>query len=155
MTPNMIGNGKRGHYERGLFTGKALNSLESIEDGRILLSFPGGSPESLESLNSLESLDNGHFCKDPFSKRPLFQSQHDHPSVPSSMPTVRICGYHFMLPSPLVAQTLATPLRMSSNSPIDLLSALNLVPIRSSPQIFIVIYFAILPAISAFRILSL
>ena len=44
---------KRGHYERGLFTGgiskkkrlKSLNSLESLEDGRLLLYFPqsGGS----------------------------------------------------------------------------------------------------------------
>ena len=42
---------------------KSLNSLESLENGRILLCFPlsGGSLESLESLNSLESLENGPF----------------------------------------------------------------------------------------------
>ena len=73
-----LGTGKRGHYERGLFTGGisriSLNSLESLENGWILLCFPqsGGSLESLKSLNSLESLENGLFWKDPFSKRPLF-----------------------------------------------------------------------------------
>ena len=41
----------------------SLNSLESLENGRLLLYFPesGGSPESLESLNSFESLENGLF----------------------------------------------------------------------------------------------
>ena len=50
---------------------ESLNSLDSLETGRILLCFPhsGG---SLESLNSLESLENGLFFKDPFSRRPLF-----------------------------------------------------------------------------------
>ena len=40
---------------------KFLDSLESLENGRILLCFPqsGGSLETLESLNSLESLENG------------------------------------------------------------------------------------------------
>ena len=77
-----VGGGKRGHYERGLFTGgisrisKSLDSLESLENGRILIYPPqsGGSLESLESHNSLESLENGLFWKDPFSKRPLFQN---------------------------------------------------------------------------------
>ena len=75
------GTGKRGHFERGLFTGgisriskSSLSSLESLENGRILLCVPrsGGFLEFLKSLNSLESLENGLFCKDPFSKRPLF-----------------------------------------------------------------------------------
>ena len=40
---------------------KSLNSLESLDNGRILLYFPqsGGPSKSLESLNSLESLENG------------------------------------------------------------------------------------------------
>ena len=54
------------HYERGLFTGgliiKSLNSLESLQDGRILLRFPQpGCSLVSESLNSLESLENGLF----------------------------------------------------------------------------------------------
>ena len=42
---------------------KSLDSLESLENGRILLYFPesGGSLESLESLYSRESLENGLF----------------------------------------------------------------------------------------------
>ena len=64
---------KRGHYERGLFSGgisriskeslDSLESPESLDNGRILLCFPesGGSLETLESLNSLESLENGLF----------------------------------------------------------------------------------------------
>ena len=38
-------------------------SLESLENGQILLCFPqsGGSPEPPDSLNSLESLENGFF----------------------------------------------------------------------------------------------
>ena len=42
---------------------KFLDSLESLENGRILLCFPqsGGSLETLESLNSLESLEHGLF----------------------------------------------------------------------------------------------
>ena len=49
---------------------KSLNSLESLENGRVLLSFPqsGGSLKSLESLSSLESLENATSLK-----RPLFQ----------------------------------------------------------------------------------
>ena len=60
--------------EESLESLKFLDSLESLENGRILLYFPqsGGSLKSLESLNSLESLENGLFWKDPFSKRPLF-----------------------------------------------------------------------------------
>ena len=39
------------------------DSLESLENGRMLLCFPqsGSSLESLESRNSLESLENGLF----------------------------------------------------------------------------------------------
>ena len=80
---------KRGHYEKGLFTGvitkrvfsleeslESLNSLESQEKGRSLLYFPvfGDSLKSLESLDSLESLENGLVWKDPFSKRPFFRA---------------------------------------------------------------------------------
>ena len=62
--------------EKFLESLKSLDSLELLENGRILLHFPqsGGFPKSLESLNSLESLENGLFWKDPFSKRPLFPS---------------------------------------------------------------------------------
>ena len=67
-----LGTGKRGYYERGLFTGgisriskalKSLNYLESLENGRIRLCFPqsGCMPESLESLTSVESQENGFF----------------------------------------------------------------------------------------------
>ena len=64
-----FGTGKRGHYERGLFTGE-ISRISKISkfarisrNGRILLCFPqsGGSLESLESLHSLESLENGPF----------------------------------------------------------------------------------------------
>ena len=53
---------------------KPLDSLGSLENGRILLCFPqsGYSLESLKSLYSLESLGNGLLRKDPFSNRPLF-----------------------------------------------------------------------------------
>ena len=53
---------------------ESLTSLDSLENGRILLCFPQSrsSLETLESLNSLESLEKGLFWKDPFSKRPLF-----------------------------------------------------------------------------------
>ena len=42
---------------------EALRSLNSLENGRNLLSFPqpGGFLETLESLNALESLENGLF----------------------------------------------------------------------------------------------
>ena len=63
-----IGNGKRVHYERGLFTGGISKISKSLENGRILLYFP----DSGESLNSLESLESELFWKGPFSKRPLF-----------------------------------------------------------------------------------
>ena len=64
-----IGNRKRAHCERGLSleesleSQKSLISLESLEDGQILLCFPqsGGSLIALESLNSLESLGDGLF----------------------------------------------------------------------------------------------
>ena len=50
---------------------KSPNSLESLENGRILLCFPesGGDLESLEfldSLETLETLENGLFRKTPF-----------------------------------------------------------------------------------------
>ena len=49
--------------EESLVSLKSLNSLQSLENGRIFLCFPqtGDSLEVLESLNSLESLDNGFF----------------------------------------------------------------------------------------------
>ena len=49
--------------EESLESLKSQNSLESLENGRILLYFPqsGDSLRSLESLNSLESLKNGLF----------------------------------------------------------------------------------------------
>ena len=76
-----LGTGGRGHYERGLFTGgisrifiKSLDSLESLENGRIFLCFPqsGG---SLKSLNSLESLENRLSEKTPFPKDPFFRTR--------------------------------------------------------------------------------
>ena len=49
--------------EESLESLQFLNSLESLENGWILLSFlqSGGSLEPLSSLNSLESLENGLF----------------------------------------------------------------------------------------------
>ena len=61
---------EKGVITKGVFslresleTLKSLNSLASLEDGRLLLCFPqsGDSLESLESLKSLESLENGLF----------------------------------------------------------------------------------------------
>ena len=52
-------------------------SLESLENGRILLYFPqsGGSLKYLESPNSLESLENRNFSeKTPFPKDPFFRT---------------------------------------------------------------------------------
>ena len=55
-----LGTGK-GVIAKGVFSLEesleSQNSLESLENGRILLCFPqsGGSLESLESLNSLEN----------------------------------------------------------------------------------------------------
>ena len=63
--------GKRGHYERGLFTGgnsRISKISRKWSDSHL---FPQ-SRGSLESLKSLESLEHGLFWKDPFSKRPLF-----------------------------------------------------------------------------------
>ena len=56
-----LGTGKRGHYERFFFSPE--ESLESLENGRILLCLPhsGG---SLEFPDSLESLEDGLFWKD-------------------------------------------------------------------------------------------
>ena len=52
---SFVGAGKRGHYERGLFTGgssRISNSLESVENGRIFLCFPqsGGQNAALQLL---------------------------------------------------------------------------------------------------------
>ena len=54
---------KKGSLRKGSFHWKnksleSLKSLDSLENGRILLYFPE-SGVSLESLNSLESLENG------------------------------------------------------------------------------------------------
>ena len=78
---SLLRDGKKGVITKGVFSleeslesPKSLNSLESLEHGRILVCFPQSwvSLESLESLNSLETLENGLSWKDPFSKRPLF-----------------------------------------------------------------------------------
>ena len=63
------------HLKRSLI--ESLHSLNSLEDGRILLCFPesGGSLKSLESLHSLESLGNGRFWKTPFPKAPFFRTR--------------------------------------------------------------------------------
>ena len=78
-----FGTGKRGHHERGLFTGGISRISKFSRISRKWSdspSFPqcGG---SLESLNSLESLENGLFWKDPFSKRPLFPNPKNQPKV--------------------------------------------------------------------------
>ena len=61
---------KKGVITKGVFSLeespeslKSLNSLEFLEDGRILLCFTefGDSLKSLESQDSLESLENGLF----------------------------------------------------------------------------------------------
>ena len=73
--PSLSSGPEKGVITKGVFSFeeslKSLDSLESLENGRVLLCFPQ-SGCSLESLNSLESLENGLFWKDPFSKRPLF-----------------------------------------------------------------------------------
>ena len=66
---------KEGFITEGVFSLvgslESVNSLESLENGWVLLCFPhsGG---SLESLNSLDSPESGHFWKDPFSKKEPF-----------------------------------------------------------------------------------
>ena len=67
---------ERGHYERGLFTGgisriSNLKSLDSLENGRIVLCFSqsGGSLESLTSLHSLDSLPKLDFSENREQKR--------------------------------------------------------------------------------------
>ena len=69
-----LGNGRRGHYERGLFTGGIsgiskilVNSLESLENGQILLCSPqcGG----FSRISKLSRISG----KWAFLKRPLFQ----------------------------------------------------------------------------------
>ena len=69
--------------EESLESLKFRISLESLENGRILLCFPqsGSSLESQESLNSLESLEKGLFLK-----RPLFQK------TPFSEPNSELAG---------------------------------------------------------------
>ena len=69
-----IRTGKRGHYERGLFTGgieslKSLDSLESVENGRFILCFSTISRISKFSGISRKGIDCSE--KTPFSKRPL------------------------------------------------------------------------------------
>ena len=56
---------------------ESLNSLKSLENGRILLCFPEswGSLESLESQNSLESLEIDFSEKTPFPKDPFFRTR--------------------------------------------------------------------------------
>ena len=80
----ILGTGKRGHYESGLFTGgiSRISKLSRISrNGGILLYFleSGGSLKSLESLNSLEYLkiDFCLFPKDPFF-RTRFSFSLDH-----------------------------------------------------------------------------
>ena len=77
-TLHCVNRGEKGVITQGVFSveeslnsPKRLNSLESLENGQIILCFPqsGG---SLESLNSLESLGVMDFSEEPFSKRPLF-----------------------------------------------------------------------------------
>ena len=67
---------EKGVIAKGVFSLEesleSLESLNSLENGRILLCFPqsGGSLETLESLNSLESLEKTPFPKDPFFPNP-------------------------------------------------------------------------------------
>ena len=67
VAPVMYSGPEKGVITKGVFSLEesleSLNSLESLEDGRLVLCFPqsGGSLKSLESLNSLESLENGLF----------------------------------------------------------------------------------------------
>ena len=88
---------EKGIITEGVFSMEAslesLNSLEPLENGRILLYFPesGSSLESLESLNSLESpemdfSEKTPFPKDPFFKRPLFLN----PMFPGSVRGVQL-----------------------------------------------------------------
>ena len=67
-----VGTGKGGHYKRGLFTRGSLNSLESLQNGRILLCFPQ-SGDPLESLEISKFSRKWNFSeKTPFPKDPLF-----------------------------------------------------------------------------------
>ena len=76
----LFGCGKRGHYERGLFTGGISRTSTISEFSRIsrerpdspLFSTAWGFSRISRTSNSLQSLENGHFRKDPFSKRPPF-----------------------------------------------------------------------------------
>ena len=63
---------KKGVIAKGVFS--LEDSLESLENGRILLCFPqsGG---SLESLNSLKSLEMDFSGRTPFPKDPFFRTQ--------------------------------------------------------------------------------
>ena len=80
-TPELLsGTGKRGHYERGLFTGEISSISKISREWWKMVGFSfvfpslGGSLKSLKSLSSLESLEkNRLFWKDPFSQRHFFQ----------------------------------------------------------------------------------
>ena len=73
-----IGAGKRGHYERGLFTGEISkisdHSLESLENGRNLLSFPqSGGSLKLSKISKCSRISRQWaFLKRPIFQRPLF-----------------------------------------------------------------------------------
>ena len=73
-----IRTGKRGHYERGLFT-EGISRISRISkfsrkwsDSPLFSTVWGFSEISRISKFSRESLENGLSWKDPFSKRPLF-----------------------------------------------------------------------------------
>ena len=66
FSARILGPGKRGHYERGLFAGgiSRISKISGISrkwSDSPLFPESGGSLKSLESLNSLESLENGPF----------------------------------------------------------------------------------------------
>ena len=69
---------EKGVIAKGVFSPEeSLESLKSLEHGRILLSFPL-SGSSLESLNSLESLENGLYSKKtPIPKDPFFRTRRE------------------------------------------------------------------------------
>ena len=80
MHLNIVGTGKRGHYERGLSLEESLeslNSLESLENGRLLLYFSqsGGSLKSPESLISLDALEMDFSETEPFLKDPFLRTR--------------------------------------------------------------------------------
>ena len=106
--------------EKSLESLKSLDSLESLENGRNLLSFPqsGDSLETLESLNSLESLENGLFCKDPFSKRPLFPNPimgavFGHPAMVENGPSKKAHSEVYDLQTPVKIATRIATIRIA------------------------------------------